>query len=148
MGDSYARCLFCGSDTNLILPEIAPKTWATPFEKKSDSVDAWVGWGALGYLARNLGRQHETVVCGGMLEQTPGWKQLLVELTKSVVKNGWLHLETARPTVAAQTQFAQVISPVVLQAEFKTLGLSIINWEFTEDRQSYWLQKMDEVFIP
>jgi hypothetical protein len=63
-----------------------------------------------------------------------------------VVKNGWLHLETARPTVGPQTHLAQVISPLALQNEFRNLGLSIINWSFTEDRQAYWLQKMDEVF--
>ena len=145
LSPTCSRCLYCGSDTATVYPDIAPVEWDDPFEYREPRENIWKHWGALGFLASNLQEQKETLVAAGALEQSPQWRLLLVEFVKGIKKNGFLHIETARPTVAAQP-FAQVLSPMALQREFTPLGLAIINWHFSPTRQAYWLQKMDEVF--
>lgn len=135
------RCLFCGSDTNLGVWTRQVPEWDCPYELEGEVLKVPPNF----QYAVQIGKQYGTVIAGRLLDHTPALRLTLYELTKLVKHKGYLHLELARPTERAQ-DYPQVFAPLILQTIFRGCGLDIIKEAFPPGRQSYWLQKMNEVF--
>lgn len=100
------------------------------------------------FAASLFPRQYDQVMCREVIEHVEGPRQFLVELVDVTKRGGLLQLQTPRPTnrderIVYQRAHLQIYSPVMLERNFRELGLHVLDKRIWATGQCYLMRKID-----
>lgn len=103
------------------------------------------------FAAHFFPQRYDAILCKDVLEHVSGWRQLLVEMTAALNRDGLLQLQTPTPWhephgIPYQAAHLQLFSPKALESAVCRLGYTVLDRRFWDMGQALLLRLTDKPF--